>query len=144
MSVCLWQKRNFKPDHKFRTEIERESIFDTPTQLMKPFQMMPRSMTLWLLLWPLIYISKNLSFCHNFWTIRGRAFIIHTCIPCDETCPFKPSFCSAEAKRHIRITWSVCHALLLLAPHVFVGSCWTYWPWPLTYISKPLNFLHTF
>ena len=40
-------------------------------------------------LWPR-YISKYFNLCHNFWTIRGRVFIFHTCIPCDETITIIP------------------------------------------------------
>ena len=58
---------------------------------------------------------KNLNLSHNFWTIRGRAFIFHVYIPYDEAFPFIPTF----------------------------FTVWP-WPWPLTYISENLTYAVTF
>ena len=43
------------------------------------FGLWHRGRWLWILAWPLIYISKNLK-DHNFWTVRGKDFIfgMHT------------------------------------------------------------------
>ena len=58
------------------------------TQLRKPFQMAPRSTTLWLRLWPFTYISENfLNLSIWVWVL-----IFHMCIPCDEAFLFIPNF----------------------------------------------------
>ena len=47
-SVCLWLcGKNFNLGHNFWTVKDRDSIFGIHTQLINPFQMTPRSMTLW-------------------------------------------------------------------------------------------------
>ena len=80
--------------------------------------MTPRSMTLWpwpwpltfiskncslywLWPWPLTYISKNFNLCHSFWTIRGRAFIFHVYIPCDEAFQTCKKFWLSDLDRDI-------------------------------------------
>ena len=49
LSVNLWplQKKPFNFGHNFWTIRERDFIFHVHTQLMKPFKITPRSMTLW-------------------------------------------------------------------------------------------------
>ena len=56
--VCLLyysvaKKKIFNLRHNFWIVRDRDFIFGIHTQLMKPFQMTPRSMTLWPWLWPL-------------------------------------------------------------------------------------------
>ena len=81
---CLSVATNFNLGHNFWTTRDRHFIFGMHTQLMKPFQMAPRSMKLWPSSWPLTYIYKNFNLSHNFWTIWGRASIFHMCIPCEK------------------------------------------------------------
>ena len=90
LSVTLWQK-NFNFGHYFWTVKDRHFIFGMHTQLMKPFQMTPRLITMWPWPWSLTYISKNFNPCHNCWTIRGRAFVFHVYIPCDKSFLIMPS-----------------------------------------------------
>ena len=53
--VCLWLcgKKNFNLCQNFWTIRDRDFIFGMYTQLKKPLQMKPRSMTLWPWPWPL-------------------------------------------------------------------------------------------
>ena len=55
-------------------------------------------------------VSKNFNIGHNFCTVRGRAFIFYTSVPCDKTFPLVPIF-------------------FIMCP----------WPWPLTFIWKTLT-----
>ena len=68
LSVCLWlsvmslwQKKKLNLGHNFWTVRDRDFIFVIYTQLMKPFQMTPRSMTLWpsAWSWSMTYFSKK-------------------------------------------------------------------------------------
>ena len=38
---------------------------------------------------------ENFNLAHNFWTVRGRDFIFHMCIPCDKTFPLVPNLLTA-------------------------------------------------
>ena len=51
--VCPSVAKKFNLNHNFWTVINIDFIFGIHTQLMKPFQMAPNSMTLWPWLWPL-------------------------------------------------------------------------------------------
>ena len=39
-----------------------------------------------------VRVHKNFNLAYNSWTIIGRAFIFHMCIPCDKTFPWVPKF----------------------------------------------------
>ena len=39
-----------------------------------------------------VRVHKNFNLAYNSWTIIGRAFIFHMCIPCDKTPPWVPKF----------------------------------------------------
>ena len=60
-------------------------------------------------------VDKNFNLGHNFQTRRGRALILHMCIPCDQTFHMVPQ-------------------VLTLWP----------WPWSLTYFWKTLTLAITF
>ena len=146
----------FHLGHNFLTVRDRDFIFGMYTQLIKPFQITPRSMTF--CPWPLIRISKNFNFCHNFWTIRGRAFILFVYIPCDEAFlimakvltqwPWpltyiskKHNFCTVRDRDLI-----FCMYAQLMKPIKMTPRSMTLWPWPwaMTYISKTFKLCNYF
>ena len=55
--LSVWDsvKKNFNLGDNFRTVRDRYFIFGMHTQLIKPFQMTPESMTLWPWPWPLVF-----------------------------------------------------------------------------------------
>ena len=76
LSVCLFvclSVVNFNLRYNFWTVRDRDFIFGIHTPLMMPFQMTPRSMTLWPWLWPWSYKQlfsspepkAQVSYCHS-------------------------------------------------------------------------------
>ena len=97
-------------------------------------------------------ISK-FNICHNFWTIRGRGFIFHIYIPCDEDFPLLPKlktlWPSPWPLTHISENFNICHNFwtisgrtLIFHMHIRCDEAFLLipkvtfrpWPWPFTYL----------
>ena len=76
LSVCDSVAKNFNLDHNFRTVRVRDFIFGMHTQLMKPFQMTPRSRLVTLTVTFILHFVKIINFglcCH-----RGHSCFTNT------------------------------------------------------------------
>ena len=108
-------------------------------------------------------LLTNFNLGHNLWTVRGRAFIFHMCIPCDKTFHTTPLFWPSDLELELWITYTECCYLNLVAFRrtslslfrcYILGLCVPYiktflvvaqvlitwpWSWPLTYFRKTLT-----
>ena len=75
LSVFLWLcgsvAKNFNLGYNFWTVRDKDFVFGMHVHIMKPFQMTPRSMTLWPWLW-LLYLKKQIL---DF--VATGAFVFH-------------------------------------------------------------------
>ena len=106
---------------------------------------------------PLSFCHKNFNLIHNFWTLRGRAFIFDIHIPCSSFLLFRPFLfyfltltVTFDKLLNISENFNICYNLWTIEDrafifHMFIPSrlvmmplCsnqnFWHWPWPLTYI----------
>ena len=87
----------------------RALIFHMCIPCNEAFLFISKVLTLWPWPWPLTYISLNfLNICHNFWTIRCRAFIFNNMyIPYDGAFLFIPRLLSCVTITFDLLIWKL-------------------------------------